>query len=289
MTNAANQRMEWWKKRQGIAILLTALAILVAYIFLGASYLLGKYEVGNRQKQLAEAAQGNVGKRPVPQSLEHSLMLAEARLVQAQFSFPAKEDGTAVLADLLRYARESGVQIAGLKVQSPVGEAVGTNSYPVIRLQIQGEGGLPDILAFIRGLEEGKVNALAIDRTSLKEEKKAWSVGMHLSIYTRPLLDGAYPKPEEKLKEIRSKVVQAWQEGKWDVVLALAPLVKEGDSYPQEIAEVLYSIHMGYGAQLVREGQQEKAAQQFREALRLIPGDGQAQRRLEELALAPKS
>jgi hypothetical protein len=167
--------------------------MVMAYLILGISYLdqLGEHEA--LAFQIAEIKQ-TLTEIPQPaEDLEQQLADAQASQTAERSSFPREINTTELIDTILDVAEACGVKATPMLTQPWTTEIVGEHSYPVLRLTVDVEGSLSQLVAFTDQLENEGYTTLVMEELSAtwgaEEEDGTIPLisSLKLAIYTRSL------------------------------------------------------------------------------------------------------
>lgn len=97
------------------------------------------------------------------------LATLQAELAEIQIAFPSELDSTDVLDHILTSAANQGVTLSQvLQIGDTLTDTVGADTYYVFTYDVQVEGRLDAIAAFLAALESGSIETLILDQISLE-------------------------------------------------------------------------------------------------------------------------
>ena len=85
------------------------------------------------------------------------------------------------------------------------------------------------------------------------------------------------PAPTLSWSELQSRLDSAWAQEDWPQAIGLLEQMRAANPGDKTVQEKLFAAHFNYGVKLVRSEQLPEAAAQFDEALKIKPGDVNAQ------------
>ncbi|OGO43467.1 MAG: hypothetical protein A2137_02545 [Chloroflexi bacterium RBG_16_58_8] len=154
------------KSKKTLMVLLT-LALLAVYSLLGKNYLEQRREKGPLEGQINAASQTLAAIPAPPADIEPRLAAARAALDAAQNTLPIPPNTTQVINAVLRTARDAGVRAVPLATQPWTTESAGQLEYSVFRLNFTVTGNFTQLGDFLKRLESGWPETLAIERLSV--------------------------------------------------------------------------------------------------------------------------
>jgi len=179
-------------------LLITVLVIIlmVVYYLFGISYMKQQQEQKELTSQIATVTQTLAQIPRPPQDLKQRLASAQESLTAEQNAFPPRMNTTQVTNTILELANKCEVKAIPIITQPWLMETVGEHEYSVFRLNVVIEGNLPQLLTFVKELENGEFNTLLVENLSItterrpsKEEASAGTTpvtaSLNLAIYAR--------------------------------------------------------------------------------------------------------
>jgi Tfp pilus assembly protein PilO len=315
------------KKRTAtlIAASFGALLILVAYAVLLRSILHERSEQEELQgrtgplETAVAAAQAGLDLLPARQT---ELAELEAELHQAQLAFPSEVDSTEVLAHVVATAAVNRVNLRQVRAQEPVTVTVGRASYRILPYEVEVEGELEAIAAFLVDLETGPISTLTLDEITvqaqptptptpaptgsaattpspdpfLAEEPILYRVSLLVRVFVRlvepgttePGPAGTQVSPEERIAELHDLLDEARSEEDWDRAISILIVLRQIDPSDNTIDQQLLEAYLLDGARRLAAGQYEQAAEDYRAALAVDPDNADAIAALQSMnALTP--
>ncbi|MEW6233084.1 MAG: hypothetical protein AB1566_12330 [Chloroflexota bacterium] len=179
------------KMRSFVAVCLVALAaIVVGDVALTVALLEKRRAQANLSWQLdtATRAYEEANRRASEDSGQLRAQLAAAKddLATVQLAFPSEVQGTEVLARILGYAQDTGVEISSLQAQPPASEKIGNTSYVVLKFNLQARGELTSIFDFLRRLETGVIKTVKLTNVAVTGSGPGNTLACEVLIYTQP-------------------------------------------------------------------------------------------------------
>lgn len=181
--------------KSGLLITILAITLLIAYCYLGMSYLKQGNEQGALTTQISEASQ-TLREIPEPaEDLEQRLAAAQTALAAAQGSFPSQINTTQVINSVLTLADSYGVKAIPMETQPWLIETVGEHEYSVFRLNVAAQGSLSQLQTFIGELEKSEFKTLVMEGIEVSRDTKQtaeneggigpFTASLNLAIYTQ--------------------------------------------------------------------------------------------------------
>ena len=179
-----------------LLIAVLVIVLLVVYYLLGTGYLKQQQEQKELVPQIADVTRTLAQIPQPPQDLEQRLASAQTSLTAEQNAFPARVNTTQVTNTILELADECEVKAIPIVTQPWLTETVGKHEYSVFRLNVVIEGSLPQLLTFVKKLENGGFNTLLVENLSVTTESQSSqgeapegtppvTVSLNLAIYAR--------------------------------------------------------------------------------------------------------
>jgi Tfp pilus assembly protein PilO len=98
------------------------------------------------------------------------LATLQAELAGIQIAFPSEFNSTDVLDHIVTAATNHGVNLRQVQVQDPLTDTLGADTYYVFTYDVEVEGRLGAIAAFLAALESGSIETLILDQISLEAQ-----------------------------------------------------------------------------------------------------------------------
>lgn len=249
------------------------------------------------QVQAAEAAQA-----------QQQIELAELDFDQQANVFLTEAEAALFLDGLVGSAASFGVSIVDLQAVS-VPQALTSDGqkpvYDVRQFHLVVEGPIEQLTDFASSIEATAVASIVLQnlRISQGEHGLPAILSLDLRLYTSPYAGAvptstsappqptATPMPEmttavpsiPDLTELLSQLDAAWRFQDWPEVIALVQTIRQADPTYPDMLDKLYAAHVNYGYRLAELGDLTTAAEQFEQAIALIPGRGEAEAGLQSL------
>lgn len=232
------------------------------------------------------------------------LATLEAQRLQMQFAFPSEVDSTEVLAHIVTTAAIQGVNLRQLQALEPVSVTVGAGTYRVLAYQVQAEGELASLSAFLTALESGPVSTIALDQIQLEAQPTPtpsssepsslpplYRASLVVEVYMRlagpeitPLPPAGTISPQERVRELEALVEAARREEDWARVVSLLSVLRSFRPHDSELAAQMVQAYLCDGQRRLDAGQFQLAEADFRAALEVDPDNQEAMEGLERLA-----
>jgi LysM repeat protein len=250
------------------------------------------------QQQLLEA---EMAQEAGPDRLTEQLAAAQAKLDEAAQLFFSESQAAEVLNKLYQYASESDVEIANLQNQSAPDEEK-KDVYDVKTFQIQVDGSVPNLIAFVSRIREATFKSFMISNVSIVENELegGHTLTMNVTLYTSPYSSGEageepttgpsaiIPTPTPiNLTELEETLATAWAAEDWPQAIDTINQILAVDPGRDDLKEQLYTAHVNYGYQLLEEENDGGAIAQFNQALEAKPGGEEATAGLQQAAATP--
>jgi Tfp pilus assembly protein PilO len=303
------------KKRTAtiVAASIGALVVLVAYGVLIRSIMHERSEQEELQARIGPletavaAEQAGADVLPIRQT---ELAQLEAELHQAQLAFPSEVDSTEVLAHVVATAAVNRVNLRQVQAQEPITTAVGTGTYRILPYEVEVEGELAAVSAFLVDLESGPISTLTLDEISVQAQPTPtptpatagsgaaaptpdpllpgdpilYRISLLLQVFVRlvepgtaePGPAGTQVSPQERIEELNGLLDEARQEEDWDRAISILIVLRQIDPSDSTIDEQLLEAYLLDGARRLAAGQYEQAAEDYRAALAIDPDNADA-------------
>lgn len=150
-----------------------AVLILALYVLIVRAILTERRVQASLKEELAiieEALAGQQDGAPVVPTRQAELATLQAELAAAEFAFPSEVDSTAVLDYVIAAAADNGVTMREVQAQDPLTTTLGSTAYRIFAYDIQVEGGLDPIAAFLATLESGDIETLTLDQIRIEAQ-----------------------------------------------------------------------------------------------------------------------
>lgn len=116
------------------------------------------------------ALAGQQGGAQVLPTREAELATLQAELVEAQFAFPSEVDSTEVLDYIIGVVADHSVNLRRVQARDPLTGTVGGSTYRISSYDVEVEGELGAISAFLADLEPGDIGTLTLDQIRLEAQ-----------------------------------------------------------------------------------------------------------------------
>ena len=232
------------------------------------------------------------------QQVNHFLTEAQA----AAFLDGLYDNATATAVSIVELQAQAVPQSASISGEKPV--------YDTRRFHLVAEGKLTDLSIFVGYLKETAVASIRLQNLeiSIGEAGLLDMLAVDLLLYTSPFSTGesvgqlpdlpdepaatvvplVSPTPVvSATPDISSQMAQlddAWAVEDWPEVIRLIQEIRQQAPTEPGMTEKLYAARVNYGYQLAGLGQKELAAEQFEQALAIIPEGGEAEAGLQSLS-----
>jgi len=296
-----------------IGIAMGFLLLLAAYGAIGIAIRAERQRQADIEQQIAPLqtalALRREGANVLP-TRQAELATLEAQRVQAQFAFPSEIDSTEVLAHIVATAAAQGVNLRRLEARDPITVTIGASTYRGLAYDVQVDGELASISAFLTALEAGPVGTLVLDQIRLEARPTPTSsppsseaasplppyrATLVVRVYMRlagpettPLPSAATLSPEERARQLETSVETARQEEDWARAISLLLALRSLRPDDPELAAQLVEAYVRDGQRRRAAGQVQLAEADFQAALEIDPENVEAKEGLEQLtALLP--
>ncbi len=239
---------------------------------------------------------------------------AQAQFAQAADQFLTETEAATFLSGLYAVAEAHNVLIVDLQAQAVLSRVTndgGKTAYDVRQFLLQVEGDLPQLNAFVGGIEETAVSSVSLKNLliTLGEGSLSGALTVDLLLYTSPYSSGetiaelsedpiltppaatetavAQPSPPPTATaDVGSPVDQLdapWGAEDWPTVINLIQEIRQQNPNTPQMTEKLYAARVNYGVQLAGLGETAAAAEQFEQALAINPNGVEAEAGLQSL------
>jgi Tfp pilus assembly protein PilO len=155
-------------KTRNLLIIILVAALLVAYGVIGADYLKQRNQRDAYDTQIAEAAAALILIPQPPADLEERLASAQDSLEEAKNVFMLDATNIEIINTILDTANQTGVKVIPLSTQPWVQESVANQTYAVFRIEIEVTGTYPQLVIFLKQLENGEPKTLVIESLTVE-------------------------------------------------------------------------------------------------------------------------
>lgn len=243
---------------------------------------------------------------------------AELATLQAQrdafqFTVPSEVDSTEVLAHIVTTAAAQGVNLRRLEAHDPSTVTVGAGVYWVLGYEVQVEGDLSAVSAFLTALESGPIGTLVLDEVRLEARPTPtftppsspdalapsplpYRATLIVRVYAReagPAGSAILPptlSPQERTRRLERWIEEARQQGDWTRVISLLLVLRSERPDDPGLEAQLVEAYVQDGQRRLLAGQLELAEAAFRAALEIDPENEEALEGLDQLeSLRPTS
>ena len=226
-----------------------------------------------------------------PDQLRKQIEAAQARLSDVASAFLSDSQAAETRNKLYQYASESQVEIANLQTLPPPEEE--SSAYDVTKFRLEATGSLPDLMDFLSRIEEAKFESFVMTNVNITEGEGQNALSMDITLYTSPYSFGAVVQPTPSvaplatpasLAQLETMLAPAWAAKEWEQAIGLIEQILALDPDYEDMVERLYEAHVGYGSQLLEEGDPDGATAQFNSALEIKSDGAEALAGLQQAA-----
>jgi len=244
------------------------------------------------EQQLLDAGRSQ---QESPDKWRERLEAAQAELDEAAGLFFSESQAAQVLNNLYQYANDSDVEITDLQSQ-PGPEEEKNEIYDVKTFQLQVEGSVLNLIAFMSRIEEATLKSFAISNVNIVEGEELYVLTMDITLYTSSYSSGAAGEtPADviptvtptNLTQLEQALATAWASEDWEQAINLTNQILAVDPDYDDMVEKLYKAYVNYGYRLLAEGDGGGAMVQFNLALEIEPGGEEALAGLQQAAITP--
>ena len=114
---------------------------------------------------------------------EGHLAIAEARLIVEQAYSPDKLSSGGILNGVLELAEDSKVNVIEVNTQPEEGENGGEVAFSTLYIDLQVEGSLPELAAFIGKLEKEAVKAVTVEEIIIEGAGDSYAASLSFSVF----------------------------------------------------------------------------------------------------------
>lgn len=290
-----------------------AVMLLVAYLIFTAVSLLPN---GQRRADLAaqlattEAIYGDGAQAQQAEAAQarQQVELAELAFDQQANVFLTEAEAALFLDGLVGSAATFGVSIVDLQAVSVPQALTGDGQKPVYdvrQFHLVVEGPMAQLTGFASSVEATAVPSIILQNLRLSQGEPGLPdlLSLDLRLYTSPYAGAvvpntpaspaatATPMPDmatavpatPDLTDLLSQLDDAWRFQDWPEAIELVQLIRQADPTYPDMLDKLYAAHVNYGYRLAELGDLPGAAEQFEEAIALMPGRGEAEAGLQSL------
>lgn len=290
----------------GVAVGMVLIALLYGLILRGILHereqqTLLEEQIGPLEAALADQEEGE----QVLPTRQAELATLQAELVAAQFAFPSEVDSTEVLAHVVAAASTHRVNLRQVQARDPLTVTLGTGTYRIFPYDVEVEGGLEAISAFLTALESGPIGTLMLDQVHVQalptptalltppgsppiatptEDALVYRASLLVQVYVRlagpattPLPPvGTSVSPEERARQLEALLEQAYQQEDWERVISLLLVLRQIRPTDSTLEPRLVEAYVRDGQRRLAAGQYDLAGADFQAALALQPDNSEA-------------
>ena len=114
---------------------------------------------------------------------EGHLAIAEARLIVEQAYSPDKLSSGGILNGVLELAEDSKVNVIEVNTKPEEGENGGEVAFSTLYIDLQVEGSLPELAAFIGKLEKEAVKAVTVEEIIIEGAGDSYAASLSFSVF----------------------------------------------------------------------------------------------------------
>ncbi|MDY7079503.1 MAG: hypothetical protein SXV54_21580, partial [Chloroflexota bacterium] len=260
---------------------------------------------------LEMALDGEQRGTPMLPARQYELATLQAKLVAAQFAFPSEVDSTEVLAHIVATAAIHRVNLRHVQASNPFTSTVGVSTYRIFAYDVDVEGDLNAVSAFLTDLEIGPISTLLLEHIRLEaqpmptllptlppplptltlvptatptEDPPVYRTSLVVQVYVRLAEPGATPLPpvgtaissEERASQLQELLGQARQEEDWERAISLLLVLRQLRPADPTLEMQLVEAYVYDGQRRLAAGQYDQAGEDFRAALALQPDNNEA-------------
>ena len=238
------------------------------------------------------------------------LATLQAQRDEYQFVIPSEVDSTEVLAHIVATAAAQGVNLRQVEARDPVTVTVGANTYWVLEYDVQVEGDLAAVSAFLTALESGPIGTLVLDQVQVEARPTPtatpssvspsgtpvpapppYRATLRVQVYTRsagPEGSSVLPptlSPQERTRQLERMVDEARGQGDWSRVISLLLVLRSYHPEDPDLEAQLVEAYVRDGQRRLLAGQFELAEAAFQAALEIDPENEDALAGLAQVEL----
>jgi LysM repeat protein len=148
-------------------------------------------DLAKKDLEKAEKAQ-----KSNPDELRKQIEAAQVKLNDVASAFLSDSQAAEVSDKLYQYASENQVEIANLQTQpTPEPGEEEKGAHDVRQLQLQANGSLPNLMAFLSQIEEAALDSFLLTNVNITEGQEQHTLSMDITLYTSPYSSGAVVQP----------------------------------------------------------------------------------------------
>ena len=168
----------------GVVALVLGVAALVAIVVLAGFYFKRNSQRGELDSDIAKTRE-QLNDYDSEEALQQRLEEVQARLDQEKAFFPQELSSGDVLDSILALASASEVNVVSLNTQPAKEENRGEHTYSALFIDLEVQGSLQQLEAFLEGLEGGTMKTVALQEISLVAMDSSPSVSLEFYVYAR--------------------------------------------------------------------------------------------------------
>ncbi len=167
------------------------IVILLGYGLILRGILLERQRQADLEMQigpLEEALAGQMAGQQVLATRRAELATLQAELRAAELAFPSEVDSTAVVGYILAAADSNHLSLRRIEARDSLTGTIGSSEYTIFIYEVEVEGELDTVLAFLATLESGAISTLSIDQIRLEAQPPpvpAYRATLMAQVYVR--------------------------------------------------------------------------------------------------------
>ncbi len=294
--------------------------LLLGYLFFTVRTVLPRWQLRAALVTQSEAVEAAYAERSQQQQagagqIRQQITAAQANFDQSVNQFLTETEAAAFLDGLYDSAAAFGVSIVDLQARA-VPQAVPINGekpvYDTRHFHLVVEGDITQLNGFVSGIEETAVPSINLQNLLVTQGAEGFRdvLTLDLQLFTSPYARGAAvaqlpaaasPTPVSPVAtsvaptatptmtpapDVSGLIAQLdapWQAEDWPTVISLIQEIRQEVPGTPEMVEKLYAARVNFGYQLAGVGDVGGAAEQFEQALALVPGGTEAEAGLQSL------
>jgi hypothetical protein len=165
--------------------------LLVAYVVVGASYVMERRQQSGIKEQIA-AGGGTLSSVGDSQhavlGLQDHLLNVKTEMNTLDNAFPEKLDSATIVSTLLQYANQSHLSIKQMSALPPTQIKTSQDQaevYSVLKYSLVVDGGLPEMLVFLAYVEGGAAQTAAVEQMAISDVGFMKEMTLTVSFYSR--------------------------------------------------------------------------------------------------------
>ena len=151
----------------GVVLILITYGLIVRSILSERS---DQEDIKDKIALLESALDGQQGGAQVLSTRQTELAMLQATLEAVEFAFPSEVDSTEVLDYIITAATTNGVNLNQVEARVPVTGTIGSSTYRIFAYDVEVEGELESIAAFLATLEAGDIETLTLDQIGMEAQ-----------------------------------------------------------------------------------------------------------------------